>query len=311
MSGASNAHGSGSGHGGHDHARADAIRHRRPLAIAFGLTATFMVVEFVVGFATGSLALLSDAAHMGTDVVALAMALVAVTLAARPASPQRTYGFARLEALAAVANGLLLFGVATWVVVESIRRLTEPVEVPGLPLVVTASLGLVLNLVCALLLARGRGDSLNMRAAFLEVVADALGSVGVLVAAVVLLTTGWAYVDPIVGILIGVVILPRTWFLMRDAIRILLEAAPKHVDVAGLERDLEALPGVGGIHDLHVWTIATGRDAASGHVELAAGADAEQVLTAVRSALRERHGIDHATIQTEPSSYCGEGDGRC
>lgn len=296
---------------GHEHGGADRIRHRRPLAIAFGLTALFMIAEFVVGFATGSLALLSDAAHMGTDVLALGMALVAVTLAARPASRRRTYGFARLEVLAALANGVLLFGVAGWVLVEAIRRFTEPVEVPGVPLLVTAVLGLVVNLVSAALLASGRGENINVRAAFLEVVADALGSVGVIVAAVVLLTTGWPYVDPIVGILIGVVILPRTWFLVRDALRILLEAAPKDVDVEAVERDLEALPGVHGVHDLHVWTITSGRDAASGHVELEDGARADVVLTLITTTLRERHGITHATIQTEPTRYCDgtdEGD---
>lgn len=291
---------------GHSHgvaAGSAAARHRRPLVVAFVLTAAFMVVEFTVGVSTGSLALLSDAAHMGTDVLALGMSLAAITLAARPAAKGRTYGSYRLEVLAALANGLLLFAVAGFVIVEAVRRFAEPPAVPGGPLLITAVVGLAVNLLSLRLLSVGAKESITLRGASLEVLGDALGSMGVIVAGIVLLSTGWAWVDPIVGVLIGLLILPRTWSLTRQALGILMESAPAHVDLDALERDVCAVPGVLALHDLHVWTITSGMESASGHVVVAPDADYRTALGRVLAVLRERHGIEHATIQCEPEAF--------
>ncbi|MCJ1687951.1 cation diffusion facilitator family transporter [Rathayibacter sp. VKM Ac-2927] len=290
---------------GHDHGHAGsaAARHRRPLVIAFVLTAAFAVVEFVVGLTTGSLALISDAAHMGTDVIALGMSIAAISLAARPAAKARTYGSYRLEVLAALANGALLFGVAGFVIVEAVRRFAEPPAVPGAPLLITAIIGLAVNLVSLRLLSAGATESITLRGASLEVLGDALGSIGVILAAIVLLTTGWAWADPIVGVLIGLLILPRTWSLTRQALGILMESAPAHVDLAAVERDVRAVPGVLALHDLHVWTITSGMESATGHIVVAPDADYREALAGVLAVLREDHGIDHATIQCEPEAF--------
>ncbi|NQX05314.1 cation transporter [Rathayibacter sp. VKM Ac-2856] len=289
------------GHAGHSGSAA--ARHRRPLVIAFVLTAAFAVVEFVVGLATGSLALISDAAHMGTDVIALGMSIAAISLAARPAAKARTYGSYRLEVLAALANGVLLFGVAGFVIVEAVRRFAEPPAVPGAPLLITAILGLAVNLVSLRLLSAGAKESITLRGASLEVLGDALGSVGVIVAAIVLLTTDWAWIDPIVGVLIGLLILPRTFSLTRQALGILMESAPAHVDLAAVERDVCAVPGVLALHDLHVWTITSGMESATGHIVVAPEADYRDALAGVLAVLHDDHGIDHATIQCEPEEF--------
>ncbi len=287
---------------GHDHAHAGSAgsRHRTALLIAFAITAAYMVVEIVVGVAVGSLALVSDAAHMGTDVLGLGMALAAITLAARRSNPQRTYGLYRLEVLAALANGVLLIGVAVYVLYEAVRRFQEPPEVPGVPLIVVAVIGLAVNLVSFRLLQAGAKESLNLKAASLEVLGDLLGSVGVIVAAIVLLTTGWAYADPIIGVLIGLFILPRTVVLLRGTLRVLLEVAPPHIDVDEVKRVIEDVEGVATVHDLHVWTITSGIESASGHVVLNSGADYDATLRQVLDRLRDQFRIEHATIQCEP-----------
>ena len=262
-----------------------------------------MVVELVAGLVIGSLALLSDAAHMGTDVLGLGMALAAVTLAQRPAPSHRTWGAYRLEVLAALANGVLLFGVAGYVLYEAWQRFSEPREIPGAPLLVVAVLGLVVNVISFRLLAAGSKESLNIRGAYLEVLGDLLGSVGVIVAAVVLLTTGWPYVDPIVGAGIGLFILPRTWQLTRQALRILMEAAPAGMDVDAVRDRIRGLDGVADVHDLHIWTVTSGIETASGHVVLAEGADYHAVLDRVTGMLAEDYGVTHATIQCEPEDH--------
>lgn len=290
--------------GGHDHSSLSAGgRHIRPLAIAFGITASYMVVEFIVGFATNSLALISDAAHMGTDVLGLGMALAAITLASRAGSRQRTYGLYRLEVLAALANGLLLFGVSGYVLWEAIQRFGEPPTVPGLPLLLTAIVGLIVNIVSFRLLAKGAKESLNVKAASLEVLGDLLGSVGVILAAIIIFTTGWAYADPIIGVAIGLFILPRTFLLTRQAVRILVEAAPPHINVAEVEQMIAAIPGVAAVHDLHIWTITSGMESASGHIVVADGADYPAVLQQVQELLRENYQVEHSTIQCEPAQH--------
>ncbi|NGO68856.1 cation diffusion facilitator family transporter [Streptomyces boncukensis] len=285
---------------GHDHGPGSAgSRHRGPLAIAFFLTLGYTAAEVVGGVVFDSLALLSDAAHMGTDVIGLGMALAAITLARREGPRRRTYGTYRLEVLAALANGLLLFGVAVYVLVEAALRWGAPPEVPGLPLLLVAAGGLAVNLVSFRLLASGAKESLNLKAAYLEVLGDLLGSVAVLVGAGLILLTGWRYVDPVLGAGIGLFILPRAARVMGQALRILMETAPPGLDVAAVEADIAALPGVVEVHDLHIWTLTSGMDAASGHVVADPGHRPTDVLEGVLDRLDEEYGITHATIQVE------------
>jgi cobalt-zinc-cadmium efflux system protein len=276
-------------------------RHVGPLATAFGIVAAFMVVEVVVGLATSSLALISDAAHMLADVVGLGLALAAI-LAARRAKgrPGRTFGLYRAEVLAALANAVLLFGVAGYVLVEAGRRLGDPPAVPGLPVVIAASLGLLANVVSFLLLRKGSAESLNLRAAYLEVLADLIGSVGVLISGAVTLLFGLRYADPIIGVAIGLFVLPRTWALARRALRILFQHAPERVDIDALSAALAGLPGVTEVHDLHVWTLTSGMEVASAHLTVRGGTDQAEVLRAAQQVLAARYAIEHATLQIEP-----------
>ncbi|WP_410567797.1 cation diffusion facilitator family transporter [Amycolatopsis sp. cmx-4-61] len=292
------------GHGhGHGHAIAPASasgRHVRGLAIALGIGAGFMVLEFVVAVTTGSLALLSDAAHMFTDVLGVGMALTAIILARRSGpTVSRTFGLYRAEVLAALANALLLFGVAGYVLIEAIGRVSAPPSVPGLPVVLAAAAGLVANLVSFAVLRAGAKESLNVRGAYLEVLADLIGSVGVLVSGAVTLLTGWRYADPIIGVAIGLFVLPRTWTLARRALRILFQHAPQGVDVGAINAELSALPGVADVHDLHVWTLTSGMEVASAHLTLAPPAKQSDVLTDAQNLLSSRYAIDHATLQVE------------
>lgn len=288
---------------GHGSALSAGQRHRRPLLIAFALTATYMVVELVAGLMTGSLALISDAAHMGTDVLALGMALAAITLASRLAHSQRTFGMYRLEVLAALANGVLLFAVAGYVLYEAYQRIAEPPQVPGLPLLIVATVGLVVNLISFRLLMAGSKESLNLKGAYLEVLADMLGSVGVIVAAVVIYTTGWRYADPLIGAGIGLFILPRTWNLTRQALRIIMEVAPPGVEVEQVRRRLLDLPGVVDVHDLHIWTVTSGLETATGHVVIDEVGRLHTVLDRVTDVLATEFGVTHVTIQCEPVDH--------
>ncbi|HEY3471930.1 MAG TPA: cation diffusion facilitator family transporter [Amycolatopsis sp.] len=292
----------GHGHGhGHTSAPASASgRYVRSLAVALGIGAGFMVLEFVVGFATGSLALISDAAHMFTDVLGVGMALVAIVLARRTGpTVSRTFGLYRAEVLAALANAVLLFGVAGYVLVEAIGRIGDPPAVPGLPVLLAATAGLVANIVSFAVLRSGAKESLNVRGAYLEVLADLIGSVGVLVSGALTLLTGWRYADPIIGVAIGLFVLPRTWTLARRALRILFQHAPKSVDVGAINAELAALPGVADVHDLHVWTLTSGMEVASAHLTLAPPAKQSDVLTEAQNLLASRYAIEHATLQVE------------
>ncbi len=301
----------GQGHS-HDHGagalRAGA-RHQRRLAISFGLIATFFVVEAVGGFLTNSLALLSDAGHMLTDVIGMGMALAAIQLASRfeqrDETGQHTFGLYRLEILAAFVNALLLFGVALYVLIEAIRRITGEPEVLGIPMLVVATLGLVVNLVAFFLLREGAEESLNVEGAYLEVLADTIGSVGVIIAAILLELFGWTWVDPLVGAGIGLWILPRTFRLGGQAVRILLQAAPPEVDLGRVHADLAGLAGVVDVHDLHVWTLTSDMENASAHLVVDVGTDMHRVLDQARDVLQKGHGIDHATLQLEPADHEG------
>ncbi len=301
---------------GHDHNHAPSLarageRHRGRLTAAFAIIAVFFVVEAIAGVVSNSLALLSDAGHMLTDVIGLGMALAAIQLATRferrdrSVATAHTFGVYRLEILAAFVNALLLFGVAIWVLVEAVRRLFDQPEVLSTTMLVVAVLGLTANLVAFWLLREGAAESINLEGAYLEVLADTIGSVGVILAALGVRYLGWQWLDPVIGAAIGLWILPRTWRLGRKAVHVLLQAAPEHVDLAALTADLESIDDVTDVHDLHVWTLTSEMDAASAHLMTVDGADAHAVLDRAREILHDRFGIDHGTFQVEPESHEG------
>ena len=304
-------HGHQHGRHGHQHphgpsvARAGA-RHLRPLRIAFWLTVGYLGVQVVVGLTVSSLSLLSDAGHMATDALGLGMAWAAIHAASNARThPQRTFGLYRLEILAALANAVLLLGVAAVVLVEAARRLADPPEVASVPVLVVAAVGLAVNIVAFRLLRSGADESLNLRGAYLEVVADLLGSIGVIVAAVVWGVTGWDWVDPVIGALIGMSILPRALRLGRDALRVLVQSAPPHIDLTDVQRDLASIDGVIDVHDLHVWTLTSEMEVATAHLVVADPHRAHAVLDRACELLGARHGIDHATLQVEPPDHAG------
>jgi len=301
---------------GHDHDHGAGLarageRHKGRLLAAFLVIFVFFVIEAIAGVLTNSLALLSDAGHMLTDVIGLGMALAAIQLASRFEAKQgsqhssHTFGLYRLEILAAFVNALLLFAVAIWVLIEAVRRLFDEPEVLGVPMLVVAGLGLAANIVAFLLLRQGAKESLNMEGAYLEVLADTIGSVGVIFAAILLEAFGWGWVDPVIGAAIGLWILPRTWHLGRKAVRVLLQAAPAHISVDSLATDLGAIENVIDVHDLHVWTLTSEMDAASAHLMTVESADAHAVLDQARHILEHNYGISHGTFQIEPDTHTG------
>jgi cobalt-zinc-cadmium efflux system protein len=284
----------------HGHDRSTAAARSRPvLALTLTLTTLMMVVEFAGGLWTGSLALLADAGHMLTDATALALALLATWIAARPATPAKTYGYYRAEILAALANALLLFAVAGSILVEAWHRLRTPAPVLGGTMGAVAALGLAVNLAGAWLLHRGARESLTVRAAYLEVLGDALSSVAALVAAGVVVTTGWTAADALASALIVLLILPRSWNLLRQALNVLLEGVPAHLSLGEIEAAMTDVAGVKRVHDLHVWTLTSGREAMSAHVIVGDVRESERLLSELHAVLHERFGIDHTTIQIE------------
>ena len=283
---------------GHDRSTA-AARSRSILVVTLLLTGATMVVEFVAGLWTGSLALLADAGHMLTDATALGLALIATWLAARPPTPAKTYGYYRAEILAALANALLLFGVAGSILVEAWHRLRVSAPVLAAPMAAFAALGLAVNLLAAWLLHRGARESLTVRAAYLEVLGDALSSLAALVAAAVMVVTGWTAADPLASAAIVLLILPRTWRLLRQAVNVLLEGTPPHLSLTEIEDAMTRVPGVRRVHDLHVWTLTSGREAMSAHVVVADVRESERLLQALHAVLHAKFGIDHTTIQLE------------
>ncbi|HPY23698.1 MAG TPA: cation diffusion facilitator family transporter [Mycobacterium sp.] len=287
---------------GHSHGSADSRVSR--MVAASAILGVFFVIEIITALAISSLALLADAGHMLTDLVALFMGLTAVLLARRGStSPARTYGWHRAEVFTAVANAVLLLGVAAFILYEAFERLGTAPEIPGLPMIVVALAGLLANVVVMLLLRSQSEHSLAVKGAYMEVVADAISSVGVLIAGVVTLTTGWPYADTVVAVLVALWVLPRAITLARAALRILSESSPKHIDVDELRAALGAVDGVTEVHDLHVWTLVPGKDMATAH--LITDGRSDRVLDDARAVLAAR-GVDHATVQVEPPGSARE-----
>jgi cobalt-zinc-cadmium efflux system protein len=290
----------------HDHNHLPSeIRHEKPLWWALGLTTSYLVVEVIGAFWTNSLALLSDAAHMATDAIGLMIALTAVRLSRRPPDARRTYGYARLEALGAVVNGLLLAGVGVYILVEAVQRFQQPQAIASTGMMWVAAFGLVVNLIAMRLLSAGSGESLNVKGAYLEVWSDMLGSVTVIAGGLVIHFTGWTLLDPILAVLIGLWVLPRTWVLLRDAINVLLEGVPNGVVLADVGQVLRGQPGVADIHDLHVWALASSTPALTAHVVMRDGQEADVLRRQLAALLHARFGIDHVTLQVEVD-HCGD-----
>ena len=281
---------------GHNHGRG---ADRRALSIVFALTTAFMVVEVVGGLVTGSLALLADAGHMLSDAFSLGLALVAVWLAARPATPNRSFGYKRAEILAALLNGVTLVAISVWILVEAYNRLREPPEILGGWMLAVATLGLVVNIVGVLILSRSGGESLNVQGALRHVVADVMGSVGAIAAALVILATGWRYADPLISALIGLLVLASSWKLLRDSTNILLEGTPPGMDANKVGRSMAAVEGVREVHDLHVWTITSGFPALSAHVLVGHDEDCHARRRDLEDLLAREYGIKHTTLQVD------------
>ncbi len=272
----------------------------RSLRWALALTGSFLIAEVVAGILTGSLALISDAAHMLTDTVAIAIALAAIRIGKRPPDARRTFGYQRFEILAAAFNALLLFAVAAYILFEAWQRLRNPVPVASLGMLVVATLGLLVNLASMRLLAGGKDASLNVKGAYLEVWSDMLGSIGVIAAALVIRFTGWTWVDTVVAVAIGLWVLPRTWILLRDTVNILLEGVPEGIDPDAVAKAMTSVPGVASVHHLHVWAITSGSVNLTAHVVVERGAPAEdEVMPALRTLLHDRFAIEHTTLQCE------------
>lgn len=294
---------------GHDHAHGTGVRHRGRLALVLGLTLAVLAVEAVVAWMTGSLALLADAGHLLGDSFGILMALAAITVAQRGGGPgsRRTFGYLRTEVIAAGLNGLILLILACWVVYSAIRRLGDSPELEATPILIAGAIGLVVNIIGLLLLRGGAQESLNVRGAYLEVLGDALGSVAVLVSAVVILATGWDAVDALASLVIAAMIAPRAVSLLREVVEVLLESTPRHVDLDELRVHILGVNGVREVHDLHVWTITSGMPVMSAHIVVDDSVtrmdDAHGVLDTLRGCLSDHFDVEHSTFQIEPAGH--------
>ncbi|MFZ1701196.1 MAG: cation diffusion facilitator family transporter [Pyrinomonadaceae bacterium] len=288
---------------GHIHEISAAGRNKKPLMIVFCLTFFYLIVEVVGGFWTGSLALLADAGHMLTDVAGVGLALLAIWFAERPASPEKTYGYYRVEILAAMTNAIVLIFISLYILYEAYERFKNPPEVHSIGMLAVASVGLLVNLAGMYILRSGSKESLNMKGAYFEVLSDMLTSIGVIIAGIIILTTGWYYADPLISAGIGLFILPRTWSLLKSAVAVLLEGTPSDVNIVNLRESLANVEGVAEIHDLHVWSLTSGVNALSVHTVLADGAEHDDVLTRVHEKCTKEFKIAHVTAQTERAEF--------
>lgn len=287
----------------HGHVTSAAGKNKKSLAIVFGLTAFYLIVEVVGGLWTGSLALLADAGHMLTDVAGVGLALLAIWFAERPASETRTYGYYRVEILAALTNAVVLILISLYILYEAYQRFKNPPEVQSGWMIGVAVIGLVVNLIGVYILRAGSQESLNMKGAYFEVLSDMLTSIGVIIAGIIMLTTGWYYADPLISAGIGLFILPRTWSLLKDAVGVLIEGTPSDVDLPKLRESLGKIEGVTGIHDLHVWSLTSGVNAMSVHAVLIDDNQHDAVMKRVHEFVTENFKISHVTVQTECQGY--------
>ena len=288
-------------HGHHSHHGQHTLSAVESLSWALGITAVFFVVELVGGWWTGSLALISDALHMGFDMTALALGLFAARVSRRPADPKRTFGYQRVEVLAALANGVALILVTGVILREAYARFFSPQEIKATEMLIIAVFGLLSNLAAGAVLLRSSRSNINLRGAFLHVLSDALGSVGAIAAGVIILKTGWLQADPLVSLLICAGIVVTSYWLVRDSVHILLESTPAHLELEEIRSALEALPGVRSVHDLHLWSVTRGTESMSGHVVVEGDKHTAATLRAGAKLLKERFGITHVTLQVETS----------
>lgn len=278
-------------------------RHKKSLLIVLCLSGTYLIAEVIGGILTNSLALLADAAHMLTDVVGLLLAFIAIKIGEKKADPSRTYGYYRTEILAAVINAVVLLAISIYVLFEAYQRFQNPPEVQSKSMLIVAGIGLIVNIAGMMILRKDSEGSLNMKGAYFEVLSDMLTSVGVMIAGVIMLTTGWYYADPLISAAIGLLIFPRTWRLLKEAINVLLEGTPKDVDIHALRTSLEKTPGVKNIHDLHVWSLTSGVNAMSAHVVKETGYSQNQLLKTLTDATVNNFTISHTTFQIEEEGY--------
>lgn len=275
-------------------------KHKKSLIVVLGITLSYLIIEVVVGFLANSLALLSDAAHMLTDVAGIALALFAIWMASKPRTNRKTFGYYRLEILSALTNGIILIFISMFILFEAWDRFFNPQEVAGLPVLIVAFFGLIINLISMKLLAEGSEESINLKGAFLEVLSDMLSSIGVIIAGIVILTTGWVYIDPIVSALIGLFILPRTFNLIKESVNVLLEAVPSHIEYEEVEKYIKQRPSVKSLHDLHIWTITSGIYALSAHLVMKEEFDFPQInqeLSEIKAYLNKEFKIEHTTLE--------------
>ncbi len=289
---------------GHSHAQGGPnAGNQRRLAITLALAAGYMVAEIVGGLLTNSLALMADAGHMFTDVAALSLSLFAIRVSQRPPTPQRTYGYYRTEILAALAHGAILVAVAAFIMIEAVQRIGEPREVLGGPMVAVAAGGLAVNALGLWILTPGKSDNLNVRGAWLHVLSDALGSVAAIGAGLLVWGFGWNWADPVASLLIGGLVIHASWALLREAVAVLMEGVPAHLDIEEIRTAIATVPDVLAVHDLHVWTIGTGNVSLSSHVVAEERRGASELLRDICELLHARFGISHATIQVEPKDF--------
>lgn len=296
--------GAGHAHHGHSHGEASADNRRR-LTLTLVLAAAYMLAEAVGGWLTGSLSLLADAGHMLSDAAALGLSLFAIWIGQRPPNSRRTWGYYRTEILAALANGAALVAISLWVVVEAFARLRNPPPVDAPVMMAIAAGGLAVNLIGLRILSGGRDGSLNVRGAWLHVLTDALGSVQAILAGVLIWAFGWQWADPAASVLISILVVYSAWHLLKETVGVLMEGTPAHIDLDRVRNTLAGLPGVCGVHDLHVWTITSGMEALSAHLVVVEEASTTTLLRQVRSSLHDEFGIHHATVQIEPEP-CGQ-----
>lgn len=289
--------------GSQGHTVSAGSKNKKNLVIVLSFTTLYLVAEVVGGLLTGSLALLADAGHMLTDVAGLALALIAIKLGERKANPKKTYGYYRAEILAALTNGVVLIGISLYILYEAYQRFLNPPEVQSTGMLIVAAIGLVVNLAGMFILRQGSTQSLNMKGAYFEVLSDMLTSIGVIIAGIIMMATGWYYADPLISAGIGLFILPRTWRLIKEATGVLLEGTPSEVNLEKLRQKILTVQGVKGVHDLHVWSITSGIHAMSAHVVINDGSNNNHILKTLTDTITKDFKISHTTLQLELPGY--------